>query len=159
MLANNIYRVMHRAADDDHIARTARLLVPLVALVAVWFTLQGGETIVALLLMGYAFVTQLFPALLMSLARRNPVTRAGAFAGICVGVATVAAITLTHTTLGTLFPNWPEAVKDINVGIVALVLNVVALIVVSGIEHALSGRASPVAESPSGTGSGNRAAR
>ena len=149
LLANNIYRVMHRGADDDHIARTARLLVPLVALVAVWFTLQGGETIVALLLMGYAFVTQLFPALLMSLARHNPVTRTGAFAGICVGVATVAAITLTHSTLATLFPTWPDAVKDINVGIVALVLNVVALSVVSGIDHALSGRTSPAKRSPS----------
>jgi solute:Na+ symporter, SSS family len=158
LLANNIYRVMHRTADDAHIARTARLLVPLVALVAVWFTLQGGETIVALLLMGYAFVTQLFPALLMSLARHNPVTRAGAFAGICVGVATVAAITLTHSTLGTLFPTWPDALKDINVGIVALVLNVVALSVVSGVDHAL-GRASPVTRSPSEAGSGDRAAR
>ncbi len=141
LLANNIYRAMHRAADDDHVVRTARLLVPLVALVSVWFTLRGGETIVALLLMGYAFVTQLFPALLMSLARNNPVTRAGAFAGICVGVATVAAITLTHSTLGTLFPSWPDAVKDINVGIVALVLNVVALVVVSALGRVVGGGA------------------
>jgi SSS family solute:Na+ symporter len=159
LLANNIYRVMRHAADDDHIARTARLFVPLVALVAVWFTLQGGETIVALLLMGYAFVTQLFPSLLMSLAPHNPVTRAGAFAGICVGVATVAGITLTHSTLGTLFPTWPNALKDINVGIIALVLNIVALCVVSGADHAFSRRAAPPVRSPSGTGSGDRAAR
>ena len=38
----------------------ARASVPVVALVAVCFTC-GGQTIVALLLMGYSFVTQLFP--------------------------------------------------------------------------------------------------
>ena len=49
--------------------KLARMLVPVVALVAVGFTLHGGETIVALLLMGYSFVTQLFPALVCSLRR------------------------------------------------------------------------------------------
>lgn len=133
LLANNLYRLAHRKADDAHIARTARLLVPVVALVAVYVTLQGGETIVALLLMGYAFVTQLFPALVLSLARRNPATSAGAFAGIFVGVATVAVITLSHTTLASLFPSWPDALKDLNVGIVALALNVATLTVVSAV--------------------------
>ena len=52
--------------------------MPVVALVAVLFTLRGGETIVALLLMGYSFVTQLFPALVLSLARRNFADRARA---------------------------------------------------------------------------------
>src|SRR6185437_15317587 len=107
------------------------LLVPVVAVVAVWFTLKGGATIVALLLMGYSFVTQLFPTLVLSLARRNPVTKEGAIAGILAGVATVAAISLTHTTLGTLVPALPQAVKDLNIGIVALVVNVVVLFVVS----------------------------
>ena len=49
--------------------------MPVVALVAVFFTLQGGQTIVALLLMGYSFVTQLFPSLVMSLLPRNPLTQ------------------------------------------------------------------------------------
>jgi solute:Na+ symporter, SSS family len=61
LLASNLYRVAHRSAADAHVVRVARLLVPVVALVAVYFTLQGGQTIVALLLMGYSFVTQLFP--------------------------------------------------------------------------------------------------
>ncbi len=112
-------------------ARTAKGLVPLVALVAVGFTLRGGETIVALLLMGYSFVTQLFPALLMSLLPRNPVTPAGAFAGIAAGVATVAAVSLSHSSLAKLMPFLHGAWADLNVGIVALGCNVLVLTVVS----------------------------
>lgn len=52
-------------------------------------------------------------------------------AGIVVGVATVAAIGLTHATIGTLLPSLPAAIKELNVGIIALVVNVLALIAVS----------------------------
>jgi solute:Na+ symporter, SSS family len=131
LLANNIYRPLHGAASDQSVSRLARWLVPVVALVAVFFTLRGGQTIVALLLMGYSFVTQLFPALVMSLRRHNPLTSAGVFAGIVVGIATVAATSLTHTTIATLFPSLPEALRDLNIGIVALALNVLTVTVVS----------------------------
>jgi solute:Na+ symporter, SSS family len=133
LLANNIYRPLRGEVSDGTVSRLARWLVPVVALVAVFFTLRGGQTIVALLLMGYSFVTQLFPALVMSLRRHNPLTSTGVFAGIVVGIATVAATSLTHTTMATLFPGLPEALRDLNIGIVALVLNVVTLTVVSAI--------------------------
>jgi SSS family solute:Na+ symporter len=135
LLANNIYRPLNGGASDESVSRVARWLVPIVALVAVLFTLRGGQTIVALLLMGYSFVTQLFPAVVMSLRRHNPLTGAGVFAGIVVGVATVAATSLTHTTIATLFPGLPEALRDLNIGIVALVLNVVTTAVVSAISR------------------------
>ena len=96
-----------------------------------FFTLRGGQTIVALLLMGYSFVTQLFPALVMSLARNNPLSSRGVIAGIVVGIAAVAATSLTHSTMATLFPGLPEVLRDLNVGIVALVLNVITLAAVS----------------------------
>ncbi|HQT79691.1 MAG TPA: sodium:solute symporter family protein, partial [Rhodopila sp.] len=131
LLANNIFRVIRPQATEATIARLARLLVPVVALVSVYFTLNGGTTIVALLLMGYAFVTQLFPTLIASLLPNNPVTKQGAFAGIVVGVATVAAINLSHSSMASLFPGLPEVLRDLNIGIVALVLNVVALTIVS----------------------------
>ncbi len=133
LLANNIYRPLHGNVPDRQVSRLARRLVPAVALVAVFFTLQGGQTIVALLLMGYSFVTQLFPALVMSLRRHNPLTSTGVFAGIVVGIATVAATSLTHTTIAMLFPGLPEALRDLNIGIVALVLNVATLTLVSAI--------------------------
>lgn len=133
LLANNIFRAVRPDATDASVSRLAKALVPVVALVSVIFTLRGGATIVALLLMGYAFVTQLFPTLIASLLPRNPVTPAGAFAGICVGVATVAATSLTHTTVATLFPALPEALRDLNIGIVAMVLNVAVMGIVSAV--------------------------
>jgi SSS family solute:Na+ symporter len=33
--------------------------------------------------------------------------------------------------LGTLFPSWPPVVTDLNIGVVALVVNVVVLVLVS----------------------------
>ena len=133
LLANNIFRLFRPEASNATITGVARLLVPVVALVSVWFTLQGGTTIVALLLMGYAFVTQLFPTLIASLLPNNPVTKEGAMTGICVGVATVAATTLTHTSVASLFPGLPDALQDLNIGIVAMILNVAALGVVSAL--------------------------
>jgi SSS family solute:Na+ symporter len=58
-------------------------------------------------------------------------TRAGAFAGIIAGEVTVAYLTITNSTVATLFPTWPEVIRDLNVGIVAMVVNVVALVGVS----------------------------
>jgi SSS family solute:Na+ symporter len=133
LLANNIFRMFRPQTTDASVSRVAKLMVPVIALVSVIFTLNGGTTIVALLLMGYSFVTQLFPSLIASLLPRNPVTWEGAFAGICVGVATVAITSLTHTSVATLFPMLPEALRDLNIGIVALVLNLVALGVVSAV--------------------------
>ena len=51
------------SASDRQVAKVAKLFVPVVTLVAVLFTFKGGETIGALLLMGYSIVTQLFPHL------------------------------------------------------------------------------------------------
>ncbi len=131
LLANNLYRAARPGVTDAQVSRLAKLLVPAVALVSVLFALGGGTTIVQLLLMGYAFVTQLFPSLVMSLARRNPVTREGAVAGLVVGVATVAVMTAGGITLGTLLPGLPGPVQDLNVGAVALTLNVAVTALVS----------------------------
>jgi SSS family solute:Na+ symporter len=130
LIANNLYRAANPSADDRQVSRLAKLLVPVVALVAVFFTLKGGETIVALLLMGYSFVTQLFPSMVLSLARRNFATREGAAAGIIAGVATVATVSLTGTNFHTL-PWLPPQIQDLNIGIVALAVNFIVLIVVS----------------------------
>ena len=134
LLDNDVYRgLLKRDASDASVTRLARMLVPVVALVAVAFTLHGGETIVALLLMGYNFVTQLFPAMICSLAPHNRATKQGAFCGILAGVAVVAATTLMHLSMGQLFPFLPDAAKDVNIGFVALALNIVVFVVVSAV--------------------------
>jgi solute:Na+ symporter, SSS family len=131
LIANDILRPLSPGLSEDKVALTARALVPLVALAAVYFTLQGGTTIVALLLMGYAFVTQLFPAVICSLMARNPMTKLGATAGILAGVAVVAYVTLTQSTFVTLFPFLPATANDVNIGFAALIVNVIVSVVVS----------------------------
>lgn len=120
-----------RSADDPSVARAAKLMVPVVAGVALWFTIAGGNSIVALLLMGYSLVTQLAPALLCSLLDRNPLNARGAIAGLVAGVATVAAVTLGKTSFANLLPWAPAPIQDLNVGFAALVINVAVALAVS----------------------------
>ena len=131
LLAKNVYRPLAPATSEQAIGRLARGLVPVVALVAVFFTLRGGEALVPLLLLGYNLVTQLFPALILSLPAEPLATRAGAMAGIIAGEATVAWVSLSGSTLAKLFPRWPSGITDLNIGIVAMVVNIVVLVVVS----------------------------
>ncbi|HVE06538.1 MAG TPA: sodium:solute symporter [Paraburkholderia sp.] len=143
LIANDIYRgLLQRDASDARVTKLARFMVPVVAVVAVLFTLHGGETIVALLLMGYNFVTQLFPAVVCSLAARNRATKQGAFCGIAVGVLVVATTTIMHLSVGQLLPFLPDALKDVNIGFVALTLNVIVFAIVSALTqpHAQAGQ-------------------
>lgn len=133
ILAQNVYRELVPTANDRRVALVARACVPLVALVAVGLTLRGGAAIVPLLLMGYSLVTQLFPALILSLGARPRATAAGAFAGILSGELTVAYLTISGSTLSTLLPHAPQFVKDLNVGLVAMLVNVVVLTGVSAL--------------------------
>lgn len=138
LLAKNVYKVFAPNASEQQVSKLAKYLVPVVALISLYFTLNGSNAIVVLLLMGYSLVTQLFPTLVFSLLKNNFVTKYGAFAGILSGVLTVAYITISKTTVGTLFPSLPQAVKDLNVGIIALFVNVVVLVIVSLATRSLS---------------------
>ncbi|MFL6058452.1 MAG: sodium:solute symporter [Rubrobacteraceae bacterium] len=131
VLAKNVYSVFAPSTSEQRVVTIAKVLVPIVAAVSLWFSLQSGEGIVLLLLLGYSLVTQLFPALLFSLMPNNFVTKWGAAAGIVAGVLTVTYVTVKETTIGELFPFLPGAVADTNIGIVALVVNFVVLIIVS----------------------------
>ena len=141
ILAKNVFRPLVPSLTDRTVAWLARALVPIVALLATMFALHGGESLVPLLLMGYSMVTQLAPALLLSLAPAPIATRAGAIAGILAGEIVVGAITVSGTTLAKLLPGWPSAVTDLNIGVVALGVNVLVLLVVSAMTRP---RAEPV---------------
>ncbi|MFY0545960.1 sodium:solute symporter family protein [Brevibacillus sp. H7] len=131
LLAKNVIKVFTPAATDKQVAINAKALVPVISLISLYFTISGGDTLVTLLLMGYSLVTQLFPALFFSLLPRPIVNKYGAFAGITVGVLTVAYVTVTKATIGTLFPALPPFLKDLNVGIVAMLVNIVVMVAVS----------------------------
>ena len=129
ILSQNVYRVMTPGTSDRTVSIVARSLVPVLTLVAVILTLRGGETLVVLLLMGYNFVTQLFPSLILSLGARPIVSASSAIAGIVAGELTVVLLTVTSASVATLLPAAPQVVKDLNVGFVALGVNVVVLFV------------------------------
>ena len=131
IISQNIYRVMAPGASDRTVSLVARSLVPVLTLAAVILTLRGGQTLVVLLLMGYNFVTQLFPALILSLGERQRVSAASAIAGIVAGELTVVFLTVTSASVATLLPGAPQVVKDLNVGFVALAVNAVVLTVVA----------------------------
>ncbi len=130
ILAKNVL-YPERSTDDPQVARAAKLAVPVVAALSLWFTFRGGDSIVALLLMGYAFVTQLAPSLLCSLLPRNPLSRTGAIAGIIAGEITVAWTSLTKASVASLLPSAPGWFQDLNIGFAALLVNIAVAAIVS----------------------------
>ena len=131
IFAQNVYRVMVPTATDRTVSILARAMVPVMALISVLLTLRGGQGIVTLLLMGYNFVTQLFPALILCLGRRPLISARAAFAGILAGVLTVAYVVITGATVASIAPAAPQMIKDLNVGVVALMVNIVAMSLVA----------------------------
>lgn len=131
LLAKNVYHVMAPAASDKQITVLAKVLVPVMTLISVYFTVGGGDAMVPLILMSFSLACQLAPSMYASFLRKNFVTTQGAMAGIITGVAIVVIITLTQATIGSLFPALPQVGKDINTGILALVVNVIVTVVVS----------------------------
>ena len=131
VIAKNLLQELVPAVTEDRVPRLARLLVPVLTAVALYLTFNGGEAIVNLLLLGYAFVTQLFPSLIASLLRRNPITKWGAGAGMLVGTVVVSWLTLGEVGIGDLLPFLPSGLHHLNVGIVALVANIAVCLVVS----------------------------
>jgi SSS family solute:Na+ symporter len=83
------------------------------------------------MLTAYSVITQLFPAMLLSFGERPRVNAVAAAAGIIAGELTVAAIAVSGASLASLIPSAPAVVKDLNVGIVALVINVAVIFIVS----------------------------
>ncbi|MGI8508870.1 MAG: sodium:solute symporter family protein [Gemmatimonadaceae bacterium] len=136
ILAKNVYRAIVPTASDHTVGILARALVPVLALIAVLLTLRGGQALVALLLMAYSVVTQLFPALVLSLGREPRVSAMAACAGIVAGEITVAFVTFSGASVATLVPSAPQVVKDLNVGIVALAVNIVVIVMVSLVTRA-----------------------
>jgi SSS family solute:Na+ symporter len=124
ILAKNIYQPAVPKASATTVVFVARATVPVLALGALYLAIHGGQTLVVLLLMGYNVVTQLFPALVLSLGARPRISASAAIAGIVAGEIMVAATTLTGASVATLAPGLPQAAKDLNIGVVALFVNV-----------------------------------
>jgi SSS family solute:Na+ symporter len=148
MLAKNVYQDYVPGASDTRVTSLARLCVPLVTAIALFLTFKGGNAIVNLLLLGYAFVTQLFPAMITSLLGNNPVTKWGAGAGMLTGTVVVAWLTLGEHSVGDVFPFVPSTWEHLNVGIVALLANIVVCAAVSAATRQTSRTTADAVEQP-----------
>lgn len=117
---------LHPASAEREV-QIARLAVPLVAAVSLIFVFSRDQTLVTLLLFAYAIVTQLFPSIMLSLCCPQRANAVAALAGIVVGVGTVVWTTFTRVSLSSLLPSMPSAVTDMNIGVLALLANVLVL--------------------------------
>jgi solute:Na+ symporter, SSS family len=131
ILSKNIYKAWKPNTTDQQLAKLAKRFVPIIALVTLFFTFNGGDSILTLYLMSYSFMVQLFPALFFSLWKRNPVTVQGAIAGMIVGSIIVIYSTITEMSLATLFPSFPNVIKDLDLGLAVLMINIAVTLGVS----------------------------
>lgn len=144
VLANDVFRgAISKQVSDGAVINLARLFVPLIAIIAVLLAISGGDTIVALLLMGYSFVVQLFPSLISSLLPNNRITKQGAIAGIVAGLSVVVFTSVTKTSMADLLPFLPPSMQGVNIGFFALTTNVLTMLLVSGVTQSLRSSADP----------------
>jgi SSS family solute:Na+ symporter len=131
LFAKNIYQVFAPSTEDKQIAKLVKYLVPFISLAAIFLTFKGGNSLFSIAIIAYNFITQLAPAFFASLMKKNFVTKQGAFAGIIMGGVLVSFMDLGNIKIGELFPHLPQAIKDLNDGIIALFVNVIVLVIVS----------------------------
>lgn len=130
-ISKSIYKAVKPDTPDDKLAKLTRNFVPVISIICLYFTFFAGNTMLALLNMAYSFVLQLFPPLVFSFMKKNPVSKVGAAAGMIVGVALVAYFTLKNMTMATLLPAAPHFIQDLDIGIVAITVNTVVMFAVS----------------------------
>ncbi|HYL83660.1 MAG TPA: sodium:solute symporter family protein, partial [Candidatus Angelobacter sp.] len=141
LFAKNLYRPLFAPGmTDREVGRLARAMVLVITAISLYFAIYSSTSLVALLLLGYAGVTQFFPGVVLGLFSRR-VTAAGVLSGLAVGVATAALLMLTRR----------DPFHGLNAGFVALCLNFLIVGVVSALTPSQrSGFDEPVAVSPPG---------
>lgn len=121
LFAKNVYRPLFaRQMSEDGVARLAKTMVLILALTSFGLALHSSTTLVALLLLGYAGVTQFFPGVVLGLFWSR-VTTIGVACGLLAGLATAAALMLSHR----------DPFHGINAGFLALLLNFAIVISIS----------------------------
>ena len=119
VIGKNVYKEgFARNATDRQVSMVARGVLPLFALVAVYFVLRGGTTIVSIAIFASSLLTQLLPSLLFSLPKRPFGNKQAAFAGILSGGAVLGYVMIANTSIGQMFPNAPAGFKSMNIGLV-----------------------------------------
>ena len=121
LCVKNLYRpLLAPSTTDDQVAKMARVMVVVLGVISLFFAIYSSTTLVYLLLMGYAGVSQFFPGVVLGLYWSR-VTMPGVFAGLMVGVATAMFLMLGH---------W-DPLFGWSAGFLALCLNFVVTVLVS----------------------------
>ena len=121
LFAKNFFRPLFAPTmSDDGVAKLAKVASVVLMAIALLFALSGARTIVALLLLGYAGVTQFFPGVVLGLYWGRA-SRSGVFSGLVVGIVTVAFLILSRR----------DPFMGLNAGFVALILNFFVAITIS----------------------------
>jgi solute:Na+ symporter, SSS family len=121
LFAKNLWRPLFAPSmTDEQVARLAKWMVAILALISVCVGIYSSTTLVSLLLLGYAGVTQFFPGVVLGLFW-NRVTMAGVFAGMVAGVGLVILLVLTGR----------DPLLGWNAGFIALCVNFLVAVVVS----------------------------
>jgi len=121
--------------------RIARWLVPAVAFVAWWWSRQSTAALVPILLLAYAMVAQIAPALAVALwapgRLRVPFIMAGIVIGeLCVALSIWPDLDIA-ARLAQQWPMLPFFVYDINPGLFALALNLTVLAIGALMSHSM----------------------
>ena len=121
LFAKNLYRPLFAPGmSDDQVARLARAMVIVLSAVSLYFAMRSSATLVSLLLLGYAGITQFFPGVALGLFWWRA-SKAGVFAGLLAGVTCAAVLILGKK----------DPIGGINAGFIALCVNFAVSVVVS----------------------------
>jgi solute:Na+ symporter, SSS family len=121
LFAKNLYRpLLAPAMDDDGVARLARVTVVVLGLISLAAAIFSSPSLVSLLLIGYAGVTQFFPGVALGLYWPRVQGRA-VLAGLLTGIVAALLLMLGHH----------DPLFGLSAGFVALCLNFAVVICLS----------------------------
>jgi SSS family solute:Na+ symporter len=96
LFAKNLCRpIFAPSLTDREVARLARIMVVVLSLISLYLAIYSSSTLVSLLLLGYAGVTQFFPGVVLGLYWKR-VSTIGVFAGLIAGLSIVAFLMLSN---------------------------------------------------------------
>ncbi|SUB29863.1 putative permease [Yersinia pseudotuberculosis] len=131
MLAGVVQKIFRLDVEKNKSGNLSRYMVPVVALVSLYFIFNGNDTLVAIMLLGVNIIAQFFPALIFSFCKKNPITTAGAFSGIMVGVIILAVAYVYHISIADIFPFITNGFEYMNIGVVAFAMNFIVTFFIS----------------------------
>jgi len=135
LFSKNLWRPMFAPEmTDDQVAKLARAVVVALGLVSLIVAIYSSITLVSLLLLGYAGVTQFFPGVVLGIFWKR-VTMPGVFGGLIAGVACAAVLILSNH----------DPFQGINAGFLAVCLNFAIVVLVSAATRSRPGVLRPAA--------------